>query len=57
MREIFQIAMAALQAGGTLERWTTITSMLIDKDRGIPLISRVRVIHIYEADNRGFCGH
>ena len=47
---IFHIAMAALRAGETLDRWTTVASMMIEKDPGISLISRLRVIHIYEAD-------
>ena len=46
MKVIFHIALAALRAGETLARWTTVASMMIKKDPGIPLISRQRVIHI-----------
>ena len=32
------------------ERWTRSVSPLIEKDEGIPLLTRLRVIHLFEAD-------
>ena len=50
MEVLFHVAMAALRAGETLERWTKVYSSMIEKDKGNPNINRLRVIHLYEAD-------
>jgi hypothetical protein len=32
------------------ERWTRLVTPLIEKDKGLPLLTRLRVIHLFEAD-------
>jgi hypothetical protein len=32
------------------ERWTRSVTPLIEKDEGMPLLTRLRVIHLFEAD-------
>jgi hypothetical protein len=49
-RVLHHVAMAALRSGETLSRWTTAHSTMIEKDPGRPIISRLRVIHLFEAD-------
>ena len=39
-----------MQVGITLERWSIVTTSMIEKDPGRPHINRLRVIHLYEAD-------
>ena len=47
---IFHIAMATLRSGETLTRWSKVNSSMIEKLPGQPLITKLRVIHLYEAD-------
>jgi hypothetical protein len=46
----YQVAMAALKSGNALERWTHVTTTMIEKIPGLPRIHKLRVIHLYEAD-------
>jgi hypothetical protein len=36
--------------GFASERWTRSVTPLIEKDEGMPLLTRLRVIHLFEAD-------
>ena len=47
---ITSIANRALQAAYPLERWRTIVNVMFEKILGFPMIKRLRVIHLYEAD-------
>ena len=51
---LYQIAASAFQAGIKLNRWTKITTCMIEKLPGIPKINKLRVIHLYEADYNAF---
>lgn len=46
----YQIVMAAIKAGTTLNRWCHSTTAMIEKIPGSPRITKLRVIHLYEAD-------
>ena len=50
LKIIYLVAMSTLNAGETLERWKNVQSSMIEKEPGNPLLHRLRVIHIYEAD-------
>ena len=47
---LHRIASTALNAGITLDRWSIVTTTMIEKDPGRPHINRLRVIHLYEAN-------
>lgn len=47
---IYRVAMCALLSRNTLERWTKVTTAMIEKIPGMPRIHKMRVIHLYEAD-------
>ena len=49
-KSLYYVAMSALQAGETLDRWKQVQSSMLEKEPGKPLIHRLRVIHLYEAD-------
>jgi hypothetical protein len=40
----------AIQRTHTLQRWQTVHNFFLEKIPGLPLIEKLRVIHIYEAD-------
>jgi hypothetical protein len=46
----FHLAMAAVRAGVSLNRWQNSTTAMIEKTPGLPRINKLRVIHLYEAD-------
>jgi hypothetical protein len=50
MAVYYHIAMAAITAGHTLDRWCRTTTAMIEKIPGQPRITKLRVIHLYEAD-------
>ena len=50
LKAIYFVAMSTLKAGETLERWKNVQSSMLEKEPGNPLVHRLRVIHIYEAD-------
>jgi hypothetical protein len=39
-----------IQNGITINRWSNAVNIIIEKDRGAPLITRLRIIHLFEAD-------
>ena len=39
-----------VQLGFSPKRWQQVESVLLEKDKGIPKISRLRIIHLFEAD-------
>lgn len=47
---LYHIAAAAFISGVTLNQWKNITTCMIEKIPGVPRISKLRVIHLYEAD-------
>ena len=49
-RAIYHISLAAVLAGESLTRWIKVKSSMIKKVPGKPLLSKLRVIHLYEAD-------
>jgi hypothetical protein len=50
MQMRFHIAMAAIRAGVSLNRWQNSTTAMFEKTPGVTRINKLRVIHLYEAD-------
>jgi hypothetical protein len=50
LRIYYYITMTAITLGNPLERWTQITTCMIEKVPGLSRIDKLRVIHLYEAD-------
>jgi hypothetical protein len=50
MKLYYQIAMAPLRTGTSLDRWQNSTTTMINKIPGCPRINKLRVIHLFEAD-------
>ena len=50
MRVYYNIVIAALNLGISIERWQNCTTTMIEKQPGNPKINKLRVIHLYEAD-------
>ena len=50
LTSIFHVTMATVLSGETLDRWKNVYSAMIEKIPGRPLVSKLRVIHLYEAD-------
>jgi Reverse transcriptase (RNA-dependent DNA polymerase) len=46
----YQMMMIAACSGNTLERWCNVSTCMIEKIKGQPIIDKVRIIHLYEAD-------
>ena len=40
----------ALSTGYVFKRWQKVISLMLEKDKGVPQIHRLRVIHLFEAD-------
>ena len=49
-KTLFHITMATVLSGETLTRWAKVNSSMIEKVPGHPIINKLRVIHLYEAD-------
>ena len=50
MRVYYNIVIAALNMGISIDRWQNCTTTMIKKQPGNPKINKLRVIHLYEAD-------
>jgi ribonuclease HI len=46
----FQMINVMAKLGGTLTRWCSVSTMMIEKVKGTPRVDKLRVIHLYEAD-------
>jgi hypothetical protein len=46
----YMVTMTAVKVGGSLTRWKTISTCMIQKIPGVNRINKLRVIHLYEAD-------
>jgi Reverse transcriptase (RNA-dependent DNA polymerase) len=46
----YQITIISARLGQTLERWSTVSTCMIEKITGNPRINKLRVIHLFEAD-------
>jgi hypothetical protein len=46
----YQVATLASKLGETLNRWTIVSTCMIEKIMGNPRIDKLRVIHLFEAD-------
>jgi hypothetical protein len=47
---LHKLMVLAIQHCHTYKRWTTVHNFLLEKTPGFPLLNKLRVIHIYEAD-------
>jgi hypothetical protein len=50
LEAITKIASLAIRKGIILERWLNVTNVMIEKVPGKPLLNKLRVIHLFEAD-------
>jgi Reverse transcriptase (RNA-dependent DNA polymerase) len=50
LKTYYFIAMTAIKLGQPLERWTEITTCMIEKIPGVSRINKLRVIHLFECD-------
>lgn len=50
MTVYYNIVIAALNMGISIDRWQNCTTTMIEKQPGNPKINKLRVIHLYEAD-------
>ena len=46
----------ATQFGYSFNKWKCIVNTMLEKDKGLPKLHRLRVIHLYEADNNLILG-
>jgi hypothetical protein len=46
----YKVAMLAARMGRSLDRWTYISTIMIEKQKGCPRLDKLRVIHLFEAD-------
>jgi Reverse transcriptase (RNA-dependent DNA polymerase) len=50
LKTLYNIMMCAIELGNPLQRWTQITTCMIEKVPGVSKINKLRVIHLFEAD-------
>lgn len=50
LKVYYNMVIACLTAGIYLERWTNVSTTMIEKTPGDPRIDKLRVLHIYEVD-------
>jgi Reverse transcriptase (RNA-dependent DNA polymerase) len=46
----YQIAISTTQIGQPIDRWTNVTTCMIEKVKNMPRVDKLRVIHLFEAD-------
>ncbi len=54
LRCFSQFMNIAISSGIAISRWCKATTVLIEKDPGVPNINRLRIIHLFEADYNFF---